>query len=205
MTVITSQNGVLTPQIIKPVSKEPGGPPSMREAFRQMMQKAYEASTDSASQSGGTGEAKTAVRTKLSNQDIAELAGKYDPHHMSQNQYDAFLDTLVEKGVLSREDTRRLGYNGFNFLDIDLEAFAGNAGNKVGGGGTCYVTREENFGDDLKRSLEDAENDPLRWVQILLARNYVGTDILTREGILQRTEALNVLSSILSRMESYRA
>ena len=41
---------------------------------------------------------------KLSAQEIAELAGKYGPHHMTQNQYDSFLDELEQKGVLSRND-----------------------------------------------------------------------------------------------------
>lgn len=45
----------------------------------------------------------------LSEAEIKELADKYDPNHMSQTQYDAFIRTLQEKGVLSQLETSDLG------------------------------------------------------------------------------------------------
>lgn len=170
-------------------------------SFGDALQGAYDARRSGAPQSGGKDKAGTDVRNRLSSQDLAELAGKYDPHNMTQAQYDAFLDDLVEKGALSSSDAMRLGYKGFRVLDIDLAAFA--AGH--GGGGTAYVTRVENYGDELKQSLEDVCNDLIGWLELMLARQYQGTDAVTREGIRQRTEALNTLSDIVRRMEAYRA
>ena len=37
-------------------------------------------------------------RKKLTTDDIAELASKYDPKHMSREEYDAFLEDMVERG-----------------------------------------------------------------------------------------------------------
>ena len=41
---------------------------------------------------------------KLSAEELAVLSEKYDPDHMTQEQYDAFLDELESKGILSKED-----------------------------------------------------------------------------------------------------
>ena len=35
-----------------------------------------------------------AARKKLTDRELAELAGKYDPRNMTQDQYDAFLDEM---------------------------------------------------------------------------------------------------------------
>lgn len=168
-------------------------------SFGNALQEAYDTSRSGASQTGGTGE--TGARIRLTDQELAELASKYDPSNMTQDQYDAFLDELVEKGALSRSDALRLGYKGFRLLDIDLESFATRG---VGGGGMAYVTRAENYGDELKQSLEDVCNDLKSWLELMLARQYEGTDAITREGIRQRSEAMNALSDIVRRMEAYR-
>ena len=51
-------------------------------------------------------------RPKQSDSEINEIAGKYDFQHMDQEQYDAFLDDLVDKGVLTRAETGYFGYGG---------------------------------------------------------------------------------------------
>ena len=42
----------------------------------------------------------------------ARLARKYDPCNMTQEEYDSFLDDLVEEGILSRNQLGQLGYHG---------------------------------------------------------------------------------------------
>ena len=50
--------------------------------------------------------ARDRVETRLSDGKLSaeELSEKYDPDHMTQEQYDAFLDELESKGILSKED-----------------------------------------------------------------------------------------------------
>ncbi len=51
-------------------------------------------------------------RPKLTDSEINELARKYDLRNMTQETYDAFLDDLVDKGVLTRAETGYFGYGG---------------------------------------------------------------------------------------------
>lgn len=52
------------------------------------------------------------VRAELTKEDIKELASKYDSTNMTQEEYDSFLDDLIEKGVLEIEDLRYIDYGG---------------------------------------------------------------------------------------------
>ncbi len=162
--------------------------------FGDTMQSAYNASKNRASQSRSydTSESVTPVRTKLSDQEIADLAGKYDPNNMTQNQYDAFLDDLIGQGALSRFDAMRLGYHGFQVLDINPGSFATGAI----GCGSAYVTSAGNDENGLIQSLEDADGDLFRWLESMLTQQDQGT----REGSLQKKEALNTLLDIIKRM-----
>lgn len=55
---------------------------------------------------------RNAPRKALTKDDIAALAAQYNPGKMSQEEYDAFLEDLVERGVLSKQELVRLGYKG---------------------------------------------------------------------------------------------
>lgn len=118
-------------------------------------------------------------RTKLSDQEIAELARKYDLRSMTQDQYDAFLDDLANAGALSRFDAMKLGYHGWNILDINAEDFAS------GDGGSACVT---SGGDQPLQSLEDADGDLVRWLESMLAQRG------------KNKEPLNILYDIVKRM-----
>lgn len=52
------------------------------------------------------------TRAELTQEDIKELAAKYAPDNMTQEAYDAFLDNLIEKGVLEKEDLKYIDYRG---------------------------------------------------------------------------------------------
>lgn len=58
----------------------------------------------------------TPSRTKLTDEDIKKLADKYDPSSMTRDEYDALLNDLVEKGVLTRKEISYMGYQGLVYL-----------------------------------------------------------------------------------------
>lgn len=160
-----------------------------------------EAGRNSAVQYAGwdTRKTETAVRRQLSAQEIAELSDRYDPRHMSQDQYDAFLDELVDKGALTRADTTWLGRGGLQRLDVDMDKMfdAWSEGRLYGG--TAYVTSAASYVPGLD-SLEDAGGDLLRWLENMLARMALGIDPSTKEGSREKEEAVNALREIIRRM-----
>ncbi len=150
--------------------------------------------TDSARKGGAsqspncdTCAAGTALRTGLSDQELAALADKYDPRSMTQGQYDAFLDDLIEAGALSRFDAMKLGHHGWRILNMDPGTFA--AGGM--GCGSAYVIGGEN---QPLQSLEDADGDLVRWLESILARQ--------GQEDSQDKEPLTVLLDIVRRMQA---
>ena len=57
-------------------------------------------------------------RAKLSDEDIKALADKYNPGSMSRDEYDSFLEELVDKGVLTYQEIQYMGYKGMVYLDL---------------------------------------------------------------------------------------
>lgn len=121
-------------------------------------------------------------RTKLSDQEVAALAGKYDPKNMTREQYDALLDDLIDAGALSRFDAMRLGHHGWRILDVSPGAFAS--------GGGCGSARVTSGGSQPPQSLEDADGDLVRWLESMLAQK--GQD----------DESLDILSDIVRRIQA---
>ena len=158
--------------------------------FDKILQDTCNAARSGAAQSPGCGtcEAETPVRTGLSDQEIAELAGRYDPRSMAQGQYDALLDELIEKGALSRFDAMRLGHHGWRILDIDMGSFASGSIQC----GTAHVAAAGS--DGPIQSLEDADGDLVRCLEHMLARESEGP----RED---QKEALNILYDIIRRWD----
>ena len=94
--------------------------------FDDILKDTRDASKSGAAQSPNrdTFEREQPCRTKLSDQEVAALAGKYDPKNMTREQYDALLDDLIDAGALSRFDAMRLGHHGWRILDVSPGAFA---------------------------------------------------------------------------------
>lgn len=80
-----------------------------KEFLAEMRAKAAAEAAEAAAKAANTA---PVPRKKLTTDDIAELASKYDPKHMSREEYDAFLEDMVERGVLREEEIKRLGYHG---------------------------------------------------------------------------------------------
>lgn len=160
--------------------------------FDDILKQADSASKSGAPQSRDRDTYET-VRTTLSDQEIAELAGKYNPHNMTQDQYDTFLDDLIEKGALSRFDAMRLRHHGWRILDIDPGTFAaGGIGN-----GPTYVIGTKNNESQLIQSLEDADGNLIRWLENMLVQQNQESRAYNR----QKKESLDILSDIVKRMQ----
>ncbi len=61
----------------------------------------------------------------------AELAAKYDPSNMTQEEYDSLLDDLVKERILSRNELGPLGYHGFVVVGSLAEGGTGVSGGTV--------------------------------------------------------------------------
>lgn len=155
-------------------------------SFGDALRGASDARKTGAAQSRDTYEPETISRTKLSDQDLAGLAGRYDPHNMTRDQYDAFLDELMEAGALSRFDAMRLGYHGWNVLDLEPDE-NGKVHN-----GWAYVVED---GRKPIESLDDADGDLFRWLDAMLDRQEQGIGASRRQK-----EALDALYDIVKRM-----
>lgn len=165
-----------------------------RANFGDALQEASDASQSGAVQSRNydTYEPEPANRKKLTDQEIAELADKYDPHNMTQEQYDAFLDELVEKGALTRSDTSWLGRRGYQRMDVDLDTLFANGGMAAG---PIRIASLGNSGGEPKRSVEEVENDIIIRLESMLTQQSQEIG-----GSRQKSEALNTLYDIIKRM-----
>lgn len=83
-----------------------------REEFVQQMLQAHEKRWSSGEAQQDFLYAGSTQRAALSDTEIAALANRYDPHGMSREEYDAFLDDLQDMGAISKYEKRLMGYNG---------------------------------------------------------------------------------------------
>ena len=58
----------------------------------------------------------------LTQDDWKALASRYNPVHMSQAEYDSFLDDLCEMGLISTDDLTALGHSGYQMKMVKLTA-----------------------------------------------------------------------------------
>lgn len=128
------------------------------------------------------------AHTRLDDAAVKELAEKYGGGQMSQNQYDDFLDELVHRGVLTRDEIKYMGYQGLVYI-------------KPHDGGFCYQS------DEYGNPLEDANGNSLDWAKKLM--EYLYPD-LTRAGLLLFAEeqgirpAFEAMLDVLERMGASR-
>lgn len=76
------------------------------EEVRGMLETAY------AGQQAAIQNTAAVDRAQLTDEDLADLSERFDPHNMTQDQYDEFLETLVDKKVLTRQEMQYAGYKG---------------------------------------------------------------------------------------------
>ena len=125
-------------------------------------------------------------RTTLTGENISELAAKYGKD-MSGEKYDAFLEELVDRGVLTDDEIWYLGYKGC-IMSPAVE------------GVVCYRC------DEYGNPLEDAYGNSLEWTKtmsqyvpkslqnaglFLYAKNFHHESFATLADVLGRMDAQN--------------
>lgn len=143
--------------------------------YSEFMQLLAEAEEEERNAPVGTG--------KLTKEEIRDLAEKYDPQNMSQEEYERFIAYLVEKNVLSKKET----------YDIGLSCVTIRPG--------CYI--KGGFAPNLPanamsiRTLKDAGGDAIYWAKLMAQwcnRNSWSDRI--------KYDALQKVSDILLEMDS---
>ena len=94
----------------------------------------------------------------LSESEIQELAKKYDPQDMTQDEYDEFIRYLQEKGVLSQLETSDLGMSRITIVPGYFEP--------------AYIwTSSSSIGSSV-RSLGDVDGNAIRYAAVSYTHLY---------------------------------
>lgn len=137
-----------------------------------------------------TGYAKSS-RPRLTDSEIDELARKYDFRHMTQDTYDAFLDDLVDKGLLTRAETGYFGYGG----DIRLETVDSKiAVVSVAGQESKYSQYTPFLGDGVYGS-----GDMVAWLAEMMESTEYSASPEAFERVRQRCEMYGAIYDAVAR------
>ncbi|MDE7243511.1 MAG: hypothetical protein K2O18_05980, partial [Oscillospiraceae bacterium] len=125
------------------------------------------------------------------------MAENIDPNNMTPEQYDEFLEKLVELGILSQEAIERVGYHGM-FAEYGREIPI-----------TC--TGPQNFTPAFQ--LSPVDNDIEGWIQNrLLWKPGITRESAKRDGfvpqydrITEDEKTLSIISEILADVKRQRA
>ena len=120
----------------------------------------------------------------LSEAEIQELAKKYDPQDMAQDEYDEFIRYLEEKGVLSRLETSDLGISRITIVPGYFEP--------------AYIWTDSSGIGSSVHSLRDVGGNALRFAQIMTKWKVPDSDVQIRQG------AYSKVLEILSQMNAAR-
>ena len=146
----------------------------------------------------------TFERRELTKQELNELAavlaGKYDPSHMTQEEYDSFLDDLAEAGILSRNQLGQLGYHGFVVLGASL------ADMKSGWVGSCSYSENIHNNPYYQRygyamSLSDTNGDALAYAKLMSLLN-PGSGSASYLGYVEKRQSnFEAMAEVLQAMQ----
>ena len=118
----------------------------------------------------------------LSESELKELAGKFDPHHMSQMQYDAFICSLQEKGILSRLETSDLGMSRVTIVPGYFEP--------------AYTSSTLSGGDVFVHTLDDVNGDAIRFAQIMSQWQSCGDNQIKQNAYQKVLGILNQMNAV---------
>ena len=123
-------------------------------------------------------------RATMSSENISDLAAKYGKN-MSDEQYNAFLEELVDRGVLTNDEIWYLGYKGCLITPAGMTS-------------VCYRC------DEYGNPLEDAYGNSLEWTKTM--SQYVPKS-LQRAGLFLYAqnfhhESFAALADVLGRMDA---
>lgn len=122
-------------------------------------------------------------RRVLSEEEIAELAEKYDPREMTANEFRDFMDTLAADGVLDSKDAEGIK----------------NIGQWV-------ITVQDRHGSMIEPlRWRDSESPPVDMIPFLFGEHSMKGDVLAWAQFGGSNNGFQDLLSVLSQMESFRA
>lgn len=184
------------------------------EADFEALMKEVQAAREKREAQEGNKEAFT--RAELTEADIKELAADYDPTNMTQEEYDAFLDGLIEKGVLEKEDLKYIDYRGnatplgelvcvgrWDFLadgpmtNAGISHWNGNSFTWTGASGL-----RPNF--PFASAYRPTDADVLAWAKELSLWKPVGNPNPALDANNRRYDIFNVLADALDAMQRQR-
>lgn len=114
---------------------------------------------------------------RLTDEEIKELSGKFNPEDMTQEQYDEFIDYLLDKGIISdKESSYGLGQNRVVLKDLGIKA---------------YYRELKEGSNDFIDSLSDADGNAMKFIE----------EMLKWEGNDERNYAFEKILSILKRLQ----
>lgn len=178
----------------------PGCPVTIRwgeEFWQQVRAKQQIRITDQQAQP-----AETPPRKALTKDDIAALAAQYNPGKMSQEEYDAFLEDLVERGVLSRQELGRLGYKGYTVVGSAAFDSMGFGAGSVSWAAVQDLPGQNPF--NLYHSLLDAGGDVLAWAKVQAILNHSSDSPAQLDFLKGTQDAFQALLVVLEAMQSQR-
>lgn len=130
-------------------------------------------------------------RPKLTDQEIDAIAGEYDFQHMTQDDYDAFLDDLVGKGVLTRAETGYFGYGGMVRLDgVDSKVMVVSAAGQTGN----YSQNTPFLGSGVI-----GDGDMIEWLSEMMGSTEYSADPEAAERVRQRSEMYGAIYDVVAR------
>lgn len=108
--MIDIRNALYIPGVGFSVSKTKDQSLGSAEADFEALLKEVQAAREK--RNAAEGDKEPFTRRPLTEADVKELAANYDPANMTPKEYDSFLDDLIEKGVLEKEDLNYIDYRG---------------------------------------------------------------------------------------------
>lgn len=132
----------------------------------------------------------------------AALAAQYNPGKMTQEEYDAFLEDLVERGVLSEQGLGRLGYKGYTVVGSGVFDSMGFGNGSVTRIGNQYLPRQNPF--NLYHSLQDAGGDLLAWARVEAILNHSSDSPEHLDFLKGTQDAFQALLEVLEAMQIER-
>ena len=130
-------------------------------------------------------------RTELSDAEIAALANRYDPRDMSDEEYESFLDDLMDLGAISPFERLEMRASGLKIMDCGFQGWtsSGSVNSKY-----PYFM------------LWEAKGDVYRWITDRVTYKEAGPFTPEQELAASRRQAgYEALSSIVSRMAAVRS
>lgn len=161
-------------------------------------------------------------RPRLTDDEIGRLAMKYDFRHMNQASYDEFLEEMVEKGVLTRDEIKWFGYGGtVETVEADGEVVVTTTINQLvketptsiemnsyiywsDGSGKAYGGSKYGQHTPFLEDGAEGSGDMFAWMKEMQLSSDFWTEGASQEvkdRAVQRCEMYSILNDILTRAE----